>query len=98
MIIALMARKGKGKGKAKETTKGKGKGKAKETTSTWKGKGKSSTLAIRDEPTDSDEGGENPNEEEVPRQRVVRRPRSHSAGLFGKVPPKPIRINISGGQ
>ncbi|XP_063945183.1 uncharacterized protein LOC108203961 [Daucus carota subsp. sativus] len=98
MIIALMARKGKGKGKAKETTKGKGKGKAKETTSTRKGKGKSSTLAIRDEPTDSDEGGENPNEEEVPRRRVIRRPRSHSAGLFGKVPPKPIRINISGGH
>ena len=91
MTILMMARKGKGKEVEKDKGKGKSKGNEKGK-SKGKGKGKS-TLALRDEPTDSDPTNA---EEHVYR---LRRPRSHSSGISGaKKPLKPQRINISDGQ
>ena len=105
MTIYIMARKrkatdkdtdkGMGKSVGSSTNKRKAKGKGK-----GKGKGK---MGLRDEPTYSDiESKQNTREaeaEEEPVTRVVRRPWSHSCGIFGaKIPTRPRRINISDGQ
>lgn len=111
MVLSMMARKGKGKqidkgkdasqGKGKPTDKGKGKAKNTEKRPTRKNKRVESTLALRDEQTDSDTDSDPNNNMTAAEEGELRtrRPRSHSCGVYGdKEPLKPKRINISNGQ